>query len=41
MNLPITEQTFSSSKPIDELGIKEEPKLIIKGKAVPTGMMPD
>ena len=23
------------------VGIKEEPKLIIKGKAVPTGMMPD
>ncbi len=23
------------------VGIKEQPKLIIKGKAVPTGMMPD
>ena len=28
MNLPITEQTFSSSKPIDELGIKEAIDLI-------------
>lgn len=30
MNLPITEQTFSSSKPIDELGIKEGIDIMIK-----------
>lgn len=30
MNLPITEQTFSSSKPIDELGIKEAIDIMIK-----------
>ena len=30
MDLPITEQTFSSSKPIDELSIEEAIKLMIK-----------
>ena len=31
---------YLNSRP-ELVGIKEEPKLIIKGKAVPTGMMPD
>ena len=31
---------YLNSRP-ELVGIKEEPKLILKGKAVPTGMMPD
>ena len=31
---------YLNSRP-ELVGIKEEPQLIIKGKAVPTGMMPD